>query len=134
MTPSPKKSSKRVQGASSEDLPNGPSLRFHHSEELQARMLAVLSAIEESPDPEEHRADLADLVAELTESGMDFYYLRALRLAGSGYMAQQSARLGMSGAVKMISSVSRRFIMGMDKAQLLAVSAHIRSLADTANR
>ncbi len=97
-------------------------------------MVTVLSAIEESPDPEEHRADLADLVAELTESGMDFYYLRALRLAGSGYMAQQSARLGMSGAVKMISSVSRRFIMGMDKAQLLAVSAHIRGLADTADR
>jgi hypothetical protein len=130
MTPPAKKSPKRARGASAEELSSGPSLRFHHSEELQARMLAVLSDIEKSPDPEEHRSDLADLVAELTESGMDFYYLRALRLAGSGYVAQQSARLGMSGAVKMIGSVSRRFIMGMDKARLLSVAAHIRSLAE----
>jgi hypothetical protein len=92
-------------------------------------MLSVLTAIEESDDPEEHRSALADLVAELTESGMDYYYLRALRLADVGYVAQQSARLGMSGAVKMIGSVSRRFIMRMDKNQLLSVSAHIRSLA-----
>lgn len=129
MTPPAKKSPKRDGAGSGEPAAAGPSLRFHHSDELQARMLAVLSALEKAADPEEHRGDLADLVAELTESGMDFYYLRALRLAGSGYVAQQSARLGMSGAVKMISSVSRRFIMGMDKAQLLAVSAHIRSLA-----
>ena len=82
--------------------------------------VAVLAALEESPDPEEHRGDLADLVAELTESGMDFYYMRALRLAERGYVAQQSARLGMSGAVRMISTVSRQFIMRMDgKAQLL---------------
>jgi hypothetical protein len=93
-------------------------------------MLAVLAAIEEADDPEEHRDALADLVADLTENGMDYYYLRALRLADTGYVAQQSARLGMSGAVKMISSVSRRFIMSMDKAQLLVVAAHIRSLAE----
>jgi hypothetical protein len=93
-------------------------------------MLEVLTALEKADDPEKHRGALADLVAELTESGMDYYYLRALRLADSGYVAQQSARLGMSGAVKMISSVSRRFIMSMDKAQLLVVAAHIRSLAE----
>jgi len=92
-------------------------------------MLQVLTAIEEADDPEEHRDALAELVADLTESGMDYYYLRALRLADTGYVGQQSARLGMSGAVKMISSVSRRFIMGMDKEQLLTVAAHIRSLA-----
>jgi hypothetical protein len=107
----------------------GPSLRFHHSEALQARMLEVLDALEGAGNPEEHRDALADLVAELTESGMDYYYLRALRLADSGYVAQQSARLGMSGAVKMISSVSRRFIMNMDRDQLLTVAAHIRGLA-----
>ena len=93
-------------------------------------MLAVLTALEQADDPEQHRDALADLVADLTEHGMDYYFLRALRLADTGYVAQQSARLGMSGAVKMISSVSRRFIMRMDKAQLLAVAAHIRGLAE----
>jgi len=93
-------------------------------------MLSVLAALEEAADPEEHRGALADLVAELTESGMDYYYLRALTLANAGFVAQRSARVGISGAVTLISSVSRRFIMRMDKAQLLSVAAHIRSLAN----
>ena len=108
----------------------GPSLRFHHSEESRARMLAVLGDLEQADDPEDHRGRLADLVAELTESGMDYYYLRALTLAGAGFVAERSARVGISTAVKMISSVSRGFIMRMDRGQLLAVAAHIRSLAE----
>jgi len=35
----------------------------------------------------------------------------------------------MSGAVKLISSVSRKFIVRMDREQLLAVATHIRALA-----
>jgi hypothetical protein len=129
MPPRAKRSPKSAGKAPAESDAASPFLRFHHSEELEARMLAVLTALEEAEDPEDHRAALADLVADLTESGMDYYFLRALRLADSGYMALQSARLGMSGAVKMISSVSRRFIMNMDRDQLLSVATHIRSLA-----
>ena len=93
-------------------------------------MHAVLTALEESDDPTDHREALADLVAELTESGMDYYYLRALELSHAGQLTQQSARLGIAGAVKMISSVSRRFIMRMDGKALLAVAGHVRSLAE----
>ena len=75
------------------------------------------------------RDTLADLVAELTESGMSYYYLRALKLAKAGFVVEQSARLGMSGAVKLITSVTRKFIVRMDSAQLLVVSRHIRELA-----
>jgi len=90
----------------------------------------VLSALESADDPEDHREELADLVAGLTRTGMDYYYLRALKLAGVGAVAQGSAKVGISTAVKMISSVSRSFIMRMDGAQLLKVSAHIRSLTE----
>lgn len=92
-------------------------------------MLSVLTALEEADDPEEHREALADLVTELTEAGMDYYYLRALKLSNAGHLAQQSAKLGIAGAVKMISGVSRRFIMRMNGKELLAVTGHIRSLA-----
>jgi hypothetical protein len=50
-------------------------------------------------------------------------------LAEVGFISEQSARLGMSGAVKLISSVSRKFIVRMDQAQIRVVAAHIRSLA-----
>ncbi|MDO8447571.1 MAG: hypothetical protein Q7T10_02040 [Rhodoferax sp.] len=106
-----------------------PSLRFHHSKALRAKTHAVLAALEAAPDKANHGDALADLVADLTQAGMDYYYLRALKLAQVGFVVEQSARLGMSGAVMLINSVSRKFIVRMDKAQLLVVARHIRELA-----
>jgi hypothetical protein len=108
---------------------NEPFLRFHHSLDLRAKTDAVLAALEDGPDDAGHGTALADLVAELTGAGMDYYFLRPLRLAQVGFVAEQSARLGMSGAVKLISSVSRRFIVRMDREQLLVVAMHLRALA-----
>lgn len=105
-----------------------PFLRFFHSQALRKKALVTLDALEQAVDPEAHSGDLADLVAELTESGMDYYYLRALQSAKVGFIVEQSARLGMSGAVKVITSVSRKFIGRMDAAQLVVVSGHIRAL------
>ena len=119
---------KKIPKAKANRTAAEPSLRFHHSDKLRARTLAVLSALEQASDPEKHRDTLADLVTALTASGMDYYYLRALKLAKAGFVAEQSARLAMSGAVKLIGSVSRTFIARMDSAQLLVVSRHIREL------
>lgn len=105
-----------------------PSLRFYHSKELRAKTEAVLSALEAKPDHPEHGESLAELVNELIDAGMDYYFMRALKEAKVGFMGEQSAKLGMSGAVKLISSVSRKFIVRMDKDQLLVVASHIRTL------
>ena len=43
-------------------------------------------------------------------------------------MVEQSATLGMAGALQVIGSVARNIIGRMDKAQLLSVSASIRQL------
>jgi hypothetical protein len=105
-----------------------PSLRFHVSKQLQAKTDAVLAALEAAPDAAGHGDAVAQLVAELTEVGMDYYYLKALRLAQVGFVAEQSARLGLSGAARIISSVSRKYIVRMDQDQLLVVARHIREL------
>ena len=105
-----------------------PSLRFHHSSDLRAKTNAVLDALQARPDQPKHGESMADLVHELIEAGMEYYFLRALKKAQLGFVAEQSARVGMSGAVRMISSVSRQFIVRMDRQQLLVVSEHIREL------
>lgn len=106
-----------------------PSLRFYHSKTLRTRSDAVLNALEKSPTDARHGAAVADLVAALVEAGMEYYFLRALQLAKVGFIKEQSARLGVSGASQLINSVSRKFIVNMDSTQLLVVAAHIRSLA-----
>ena len=106
-----------------------PSLRFHHSVDLRSKTDKVLKAIDAKPDHANHPGALADLVGELVEAGMDYYFLRPLKLAEVGFLTEQSARLGLSGAVKLINSVSRKFIVRMDSVQLQVVATHIRSLS-----
>jgi hypothetical protein len=109
--------------------PCGPSLRFYHSEVLREKTHTVLSALESQPGHPRHGEAIADLVTHLIEAGMDYYFLKPLKQAEVGFVAEQSARLGISGAVKLVSSVSRKFIIRMDQTQLLVVATHIRSLA-----
>lgn len=106
-----------------------PHMRFHHSQALRDKADAVLAALEVTPDDTRHGAAVADLVADLTEAGMDYYFLKALRRAQVGMIAEQSARLAMAGAVKLVSTVSRKYIVRMDQAQLLQVAAHMRDLS-----
>ena len=107
----------------------GPSLRFYHSEVLREKTNTVLSALESQPGHPHHGEAIADLVTHLIEAGMDYYFLKPLKQAEVGFVAEQSARIGISGAAKLVSSVSRKFIIRMDHAQLLVVATHIRSLA-----
>lgn len=88
----------------------------------------MLGALEAAPDHPRHGDALAGLVTELIEAGMDYYFMRALKQAQVGFVAEQSARIGVAGAVKLLSSVNRKFILRMDKHQLLVVAQHIREL------
>jgi hypothetical protein len=105
-----------------------PSLRFYHSKALRKRTDTVLSALEAAPEKPQNADAVADLVAELVEAGMDYYFLVPLKQAEVGFLKEQSARLGMTGAVTLINSVSRKFIVRMDADQLLVFASHIRSL------
>jgi hypothetical protein len=63
-------------------------------------------------------------------SGMNYYFLRPLKVAKAGFVSEQSAKLGMAGATRVLASVIRTIIGRMDKAQLLAVCSYIRELME----
>src|SRR6266545_782732 len=105
-----------------------PFLRFYHSDELRAKTLAVLARVEQADDPRQGRAALGDLVVELTHSGIDYFFLEPLRLAEAGFLVQQTASLGMAGALKIMAPMTRSIIGRMDAPQLLAICSYIRQL------
>ena len=105
-----------------------PFLRFYYSKRLRAKTLAVLATVEKAKDSTEHRAALADIVVELTDSGMDYFFLRPLKLAQVGFFTQQTANLGMSATTRVLATVIRNIIGGMDNPQLLSVCSYIRHL------
>ena len=103
-----------------------PSLRFYHSAELRNETLALLGKIEKSRDASVHRDALADIVVELTNSGLEAYFLKPLKLANAGFIVEQSAGLGMKGVQQVMATVIRRVIGGMGSPQLLSVCGSIR--------
>jgi hypothetical protein len=105
-----------------------PFLRFHHSEALRRKTLAVIGATEQAGDPAAHRDDLADLVVELTNSGLDYYFTKQLKLAKPGFLVEQSASLGMIGTQQVMGTVIRQVIGRMGGPQLLSVCGSIRQL------
>lgn len=105
-----------------------PFLRHYHSDELRARTLAVLSAAEQSPDPTRHRDALAGIVVELTNDGMDSFFLKPLARSEAGFISQQSASIGMAGALQVMGSVIRSIIGRMDGPQLLSVCGSLRGM------
>jgi len=105
-----------------------PFLRFHHSEALRKKTLALIGAIEQADDSATHRDALANLVVELTNSGLDYYFMKQLKLAKPGFLVEQSANLGMVGTQQVMGTVIRQVIGRMDSPQLLSVCGSIRQL------
>jgi len=105
-----------------------PSPRFCYPEELHAKTLDLLETLEQADDPTRHRGALGDLVVELTNAGMDDYFLQPLRLAKVGFMVQQTANLGVAGATRIMAPMIRNIIGRLDRDQLLSISGYIRHL------
>ncbi len=105
-----------------------PFLRFYHSEALRKKTLSLLSNIEQAQDAVAHRDALADLVVALTNAGLDYYFMKQLKLARPGMVVEQLANLGMAGAQQVMGSVIRQVIGRMNNPQLISVCGSIRQL------
>jgi len=105
-----------------------PFLRFYHSAALRKKTLTLLGTIEQARNATTHREALSNLVIELTDSGMDYYFIKPLKLAKPGFLVEQSAKLGLAGVQQVMGSVVRQIIGRMDSPQLLSICGSIRQL------
>ena len=88
----------------------------------------MLDALETAEDATSQREALAEVVLELTETGLAYYFVKPVQAAKVGYMAEQSTKLGIAGILRLMGPVTRRIIGGMNAQQLRSVSDHIRHL------
>jgi hypothetical protein len=121
---------KSAQSAKLAPAPSGsstkPFLRFYHSAALRQRTLAVITSLESARDPTVHRGALADIAVELTNGGLDYFFLQPLKVAKAGFVVEQSASLGMTGVQQLMGSVIRNVVGRMTGAQLLSVAKSLR--------
>ncbi len=62
----------------------------------------------------------------MTNSGLDYYFIRPLKVAKAGFVVEQSAGLGMTGVQQLMGTVIRNIIGRMDGPQLRSVGASLR--------
>jgi len=103
-----------------------PFLRFYHSDALRKKTLTMLTSLESARDPTVHRGALADIAVELSNGGLDYFFLQPLKVAKAGFMVEQSASLGMTGVQQLMGSVIRNVVGRMTGAQLLSVGKSLR--------
>jgi hypothetical protein len=68
------------------------------------------------------------LVVDLTESGLNYYFLRPLEQAKAGFVARQTASFGLAGTLRLMSPVIRSVLSGTSAPQLRVIAGHIRHL------
>ena len=103
-----------------------PFLRFHHSHELRVKTLEVLATVESAERATAYSGELTELVLELTDHGLDQFFLQSLKATKANFVVQQSAALGMAGVQKVMGTVIRNILGRMDDRQLLVVCSSIR--------
>ena len=105
-------------------------LRFFISDSLRAKTVNVLNTLEQAKDCTRYRNALAETVVELTNAGIDYYFMRPLRLAKVGFVVEQSANVSLSGATRVLATVIHNIIGHMDETQVLFVCSYIRQLME----
>lgn len=98
---------------------------FRITPELAERAQAALRAVREDPSDEYHVEGLVEVILELTERGMDFYYLEPLRRARAGTITTSAARLGIAAAGRGIPTIVRRVVSSLDEEQLLSIAGFV---------
>ncbi|WP_291014481.1 hypothetical protein [Hydrogenophaga sp.] len=90
------------------------------------KTLDILVMVENAEKATAHAGELTELVLELTDHGMDQYFLQSLKATKANFVVQQSAALGLAGVQKVMGTVIRNMLGRMDDRQLLSVCGSIR--------
>jgi hypothetical protein len=108
--------------------PGGASLRFRLSDDLQGRLTGILAIVETAGDASRHRTELSETIIEVMNEGLDYYFMRSLRLARAGFIIEQSASLGLVGVRRVMAPVIRKIVGRLTHDQLRSVASSIREL------
>ena len=100
-------------------------LAFPLSEELRQQTLETLATLRESSDRKRHIPMLGDLISDLTEAGLEYYFVHSLKKAGVGLIGVSTAKLGIASTAKGIPVVITKVVGLMSNEQLRAVADFI---------
>lgn len=105
-----------------------PSIRFHLSETLHAETLEAVETIAADAKPREYSIALGDMVVELTQAGLNYYFGQALRQADAGFVITKTADVGLAATLKVMAPVIRNIIGQLNDQQIREVCNFMRNI------
>lgn len=91
------------------------------AEDLITRAAQLRQRIEKEGASREHIDALYHLVMDMTESGLDFFFLEPLRRLGAGTVMMGMASVGISSTMKGTRMVIHRVLKKMDDRHVVTV-------------
>ena len=93
-----------------------------------ARILEIVAALREDPADREIVGNLIDVILDLTDTGLTYFFLHPLELVGVGAFRRKGAEVALGTAGRVLPSVVRSTVGSMDESQLLQLADFIEQM------
>ncbi|MFE8072707.1 hypothetical protein QQM79_16740 [Marinobacteraceae bacterium S3BR75-40.1] len=87
-------------------------------EELAQRAAHLINCIRYEGPTKEQKEELYELIVELTEVGVDFFFLEPLRRLGAGPVMMKMANMGLNSTLKGTRMVIHKVLKRIDNKHL----------------
>ncbi len=103
-------------------------IAFPISQELRQRTLDLVEELRQSDSIEGYADRLIDMVDEIAEVGMQYFFLHPVRMVGMNSLIQKTIAVTVQSGKKAVLGVSRQVARRLDDAQLREVAGFLESL------
>ena len=101
---------------------------FRIPHETHRQMAETIEIVRASNHPRDHSTELIDVVLELTELGLTYYFLKPLEVAEMGMMSLATAKIGLASARQGLPVIIRRIVGSASDEQILRLVDFMDSL------
>lgn len=106
----------------------GGTAAFEISQDQYDRAVEIVAALRTDPGDRAVVSSLIDLVLDLTDTGLNYFFLHPLELAGVGTLRRKGAEVALGTAGRVLPSVVRSTVGSMTEEQLLTLADFIEHM------
>ena len=107
---------------------SGGRVAFEIDHDKYARVHEVLAALRTDPSNRQAIADLIDMILDLTDTGLAYFFLHPLELVGVGAIRRKGAEVALGTAGRVLPSVVRSTVGSMSENQILQLVDFIETI------
>ncbi len=113
---------------SSNDSETGGRVAFEIEQDQYTGVLEITARLREDPSDLEVVGDLIDMILDLTDTGLTYFFLHPLELVGVGAIRRKGVEVALGTAGRVLPSVVRSTVGSMSENQLLQLADFIETM------